>query len=363
MNDIYYRRYLPTDAEKIISEKFNWLIEYVKKTPQLDFQITFNCDKKGNGENAIIPDLGKGSSRFSLYRGTSRILSFEFSNKCKLKISAAESYIANCSPSDNFFSPEGLSLKNINAYLENINTFIDEKGYKKYGSYYINEEGRVEGFFQNLLNRRYTLFPKGDDDFIIFDREFEFGFSSGIQEDVQNKEASKCITELRNKAINDNVLFNKTYTDKSGFDEIDGIGINKNGDIIILEVKHPRNDEGIAYGPMQVRYYIEQLKKAINDKSFNAEFFDSITKIVEQKQRLGILSLPAKWTMPKRLSGKIIPYLIVGSMDDQPFLSKPMKKRFDGVRKHFNDDKFPLQVKVCANASEYDGTMIDYTIE
>ena len=359
MNNIYYRRYLPKDAEKYILENFRWLIEFVKKTPELDFQITFNCDKTERGE----AELENGNSRFSLYRGTSRIISFEFPNNGKPKISAAESYIANCSPSDNFFSPEGLSLKNINAYLENINTFIDEKGYKKYGRYYINEEGRVEGFFQNLLNRRYTLFPKGDDDFIIFDREFEFGFSSGIQEDVQNKEASKCITELRNKAINDNVLFNKTYTDKSGFDEIDGIGINKNGDIIILEVKHPRNDEGIAYGPMQVRYYIEQLKKAINDKYFNAEFFDSITKIVEQKQRLGILSLPAKWTMPKRLSGKIIPYLIVGSMDDQPFLSKPMKKRFDGVRKHFNDDKFPLQVKVCANASEYDGTLMDYTIK
>ena len=197
----------------------------------------------------------------------------------------------------------------------------------------------------------------------MFDREFEFGFSSGIREEIQNIEASKCIDELREKAMNDNVLFNKTYMDKSGFDEIDGIGINKNGDIIILEVKHPRNDEGIAYGPMQVRYYIEQIKKAINDKSFNAEFFDSITKIVEQKQRLGILTLPAKWTMPKQLSGKIIPYLIVGSMDDKPFLSKPMKLRFEGVKKHFNDDEFPLQVKVCANANEFDGTLMDYTIE
>ena len=171
------------------------------------------------------------------------------------------------------------------------------------------------------------------------------------------------IDKLRNEAKRDGVVFNSTYMEKNGFDEIDGIGINKNGDLIILEVKHPRNYEGIAYGPMQVRYYIEQLKKAIGDKSFNTEFYEGIKRIVEQKQRMGILTLPSKWEMPKQLSCKIIPYLIVGSMDDKPSLSKPMKLRFEGVKKHFNDDEFPLQVKVCANANEFDGTLMDYTIE
>ena len=151
--------------------------------------------------------------------------------------------------------------------------------------------------------------------------------------------------------------------EKNGFDEIDGIGINKNGDLIILEVKHPRNYEGIAYGPMQVRYYIEQLKKAIGDKSFNTEFYEGIKRIVEQKQRMGILSLPQNWIMPTKLSGKIIPYLIVGSMDDVPVLSAPMKKRFIGVKKYFDDKTCPLQVKVCASADKFDGTLMDYTIQ
>lgn len=361
MNDMYYRRYLPEEAVRVILKDYAWLIKYVKMTPELDFQITFNYDKIGAENNKTIPDKNKGTSRFSLYRGTSRILSFEFSNKCRLRIDAADSYMQNCSPADDFFSPEGLQknpISNMDAYLKRINSRID-----KYGRYYINKDGRVEGFFQNLLNRRYTLTPKPEDDFIIFDREFEFGFSRKDQEKKWNYEASKLIDKLRGEAKRDGVVFNSTYMEKNGFDEIDGIGINKNGDLIILEVKHPRNQEGIAYGPMQVRYYIEQLRKAIRDPYFNREFFESIMRIVEQKQRMGILSLPQNWVMPKKLSDKIIPYLIVGSMDDVPVLSTPMKKRFIGVKEHFDDKTCPLQVKVCASASKFDGTLMDYTIQ
>ena len=361
MNDMYYRRYLPEEAVRVILKDYAWLIKYVKMTPELDFQITFNYDKIGAENNKTIPDKNKGTSRFSLYRGTSRILSFEFSNKCRLRIDAADSYMQNCSPADDFFSPEGLQknpISNMDAYLKRINSRID-----KYGRYYINKDGRVEGFFQNLLNRRYTLTPKPEDDFIIFDREFEFGFSSKDQEKKWNYEASKLIDKLRGEAKRDGVVFNSTYMEKNGFDEIDGIGINKNGDLIILEVKHPRNHEGIAYGPMQVRYYVEQLRKAIDDPYFKTEFFGSIIKIVEQKRRMGILSLPKNWIMPTKLSGKIIPYLIVGSMDGYPVLSAPMKKRFFGVKKHFDDKTFPLQVKVCASADKLDGTLMDYTIQ
>lgn len=361
MNDMYYRRYLPEEVVRAILKNFTWLIDYVKRTPELDFQITFNCEKNGSGANKTIPDKNKGTSRFSLYRGTSRILSIVFSNRCRLTIDAADSYMQNCSPADDFFSPEGLQknpISNMYAYLKNINSRID-----KYGRYYINNDGRVEGFFQNLLNRRYTLVTKSDDDFIIFDREFEFGFSCKEQEKEWNYEASETIKKLRDAAKSDGVVFNSTYDGKYGFDEIDGIGINKNGDLMILEVKHPRNYEGIAYGPMQVRYYIEQLRKAIGDPYFNTEFFESIMKIVEQKQRMGILSLPKNWEMPTKLSGNIIPYLIVGSMDDVPVLSAPMKKRFIGIKKHFDDESFKLKVKVCASADKYDGTLMDYTIQ
>ena len=349
---IYYDRVLPLNAEQIIKQNYAWLIDYVKKTPELDFQITFNWDKKS-------PINMTGTSRFSIYRGTSRILSFVFSSSgILISIDAAESYKATCSPANGFFTANGLTQKRFVDYFEQINRNI-----KKYGKYYITSGGlKNEGFYQNLLNRRYTLNTIDDDDFVIFDREFEFGFSSKIIEQIWNTNASNCIVALRNKAQQNNVLFNNTYSNKSKFDEIDGIGINKHGDLIIIEVKHPRNVEGIAYGPMQVRYYIEQLKKAIGDKSFNPEFYEAIKKIVMQKQRLGILSLPQNWTMPTKLSGKIISYLIVGSMDDSPQLSTPMKNRFHGVKKHFDDKTFQLQVKVCADAGKLDGTLMNYTI-
>ena len=236
MNDMYYRRYLPEEAVRVILKDYAWLIKYVKMTPELDFQITFNYDKIGAENNKTIPDKNKGTSRFSLYRGTSRILSFEFSNKCRLRIDAADSYMQNCSPADDFFSPEGLQknpISNMDAYLKRINSRID-----KYGRYYINKDGRVEGFFQNLLNRRYTLTPKPEDDFIIFDREFEFGFSRKDQEKKWNYEASKLIDKLRGEAKRDGVVFNSTYMEKNGFEIInvyEGDGINTNNMLSIGE--------------------------------------------------------------------------------------------------------------------------------
>ena len=143
MNDMYYRRYFPEEATRVILKDYAWLIKYVKMTPELDFQITFNCDKIGSENNKTIPDKNKGTSRFSIYRGTSRILSFEFSNKCRLKIDAADSYMQNCSPADDFFFPEGLQknpISNMDAYLKKINSRID-----KYGRYYINKDGKVFG--------------------------------------------------------------------------------------------------------------------------------------------------------------------------------------------------------------------------
>ena len=88
MDDIYYNRVLSKESEEVFIKKYFWIIDIVKDFPQLDFQITFNPSKDKH-KNTI---KSKGCSRFSIYRGTSRPLSFLFSSSGKLKIEAAKSY-------------------------------------------------------------------------------------------------------------------------------------------------------------------------------------------------------------------------------------------------------------------------------
>ena len=365
--NIYYNRILSGPAEKTILMNFKWLIDFVKAEAgnKLDFQITFNCNKKGSGNDATIPDKQRGTSRFSIYRGTSRILSLVFSTSGKISIDAADSYRKHCSPSKDFFTPGGLSKEKLIVYLEKITDNTD-----RYGRYYINKENmRVEGFYQNLINRRYTLTPQQGDDFIIFDREFEFGFSCGEAENLQNTDAKDVIKKSKENAKqhalgakSPKTIFTNDYENKDSFDEIDGVGINQNGDILIIEIKHPQNNTGIVYGPMQVRYYIEQLRKAISDNVYREEFYDNIKRIIEQKSRMGILNLPQNWKIPIKLSGKIIPYLVVGSIEDTPILKSPeLISRFNVIRQAFDDKEFPLQVKVCQSLTN--GTLVDYTIK
>ena len=126
-NNIYYNRVLSKQGEETILKDYKWLIDYVKNEAgnELDFQITFNCNKKGSGNDATIPDKQKGTSRFSIYRGTSRILSLVFSSTGKLSIEAADSYREYCSPSDDFYTPDGLSKEKLKMYLDKINYNID----------------------------------------------------------------------------------------------------------------------------------------------------------------------------------------------------------------------------------------------
>lgn len=126
----------------------------VKDHPELDFQTGSN----------------KNNSWFSVYRGTSKIIKIEKSGKSK--ISYEKKYYDLC--------PEYYKDTTKSVHL---NTLLDKlKADPNLSRYYGNESTgkKAEGYYQNLIARRYTFLNKPDDDFIIIDKEFVIGIRNEV---------------------------------------------------------------------------------------------------------------------------------------------------------------------------------------
>lgn len=315
----YYDRVMRPKIVEHINRNLSWLIPYVKDHPSLDFQTGH--------------DPNKNRSWFSVYRGTGKVFSIEATNRKILPYKADKAYKE--------LLPE-IFEKPTPELFDKYLSIIDSN--PKFGCYYQDSKGiPKEGFFQALIGRRYTFDLKDDDEFVIFDKEFVVGFLNKITK----KNWNNGIKIKQNAKIKE---FRNTYkkklpkTIKALYGEFDFLGLNKNGDILIMELK--QNDATkTALSPIQIAFYYMQFEKLMKeDKSLSRK----INEMIEQKIELGIISDRFKKNLPIQLSGKIIPYVIVG--EDKP-LSKIQSERFKSAK-----DIFLRMMK--AYTCQEDGTLV-----
>ena len=159
------------------------------------------------------------------------------------------------------------------------------------GKYYINEKGeKKEGYYQNLIAKRYSLFSKPGDDFVIFDKELVIGYEySDTKWDVTRKLKQKyedIASELQKRGENASKTGKRTYPQniKIAGDELDFVGLNKNGDIVLLELKRFEDTPKIYLCPMQIGLYDDILKKHYADH-FN-DFGNTVIEMIWQKRNL-----------------------------------------------------------------------------
>lgn len=313
--EVYYNRVLDSKLVDIIKEEYQWIIEYVTKREELDFQVGSNESK----------------SWFSVYRGTGRVLSISKTGK----LSAAETYMK--------LLPEFYK----NPTKELFNELLDKiEKEPNLGRCYINDKGEYkEGFYQNLIGRRYTFLNNDDDSFIIIDKELVIGFGNKTIKKEWNEsivgQTDGVITKVRTeiKSLPKDI--------KNSYGEFDFLGLNWNGDIIIMELK--QNDPTKTYlSPIQIAYYNEQFKKLL-DKITPEKLYENIKGMIEQKIDLGVLRIPNNRQLPEKLSGKILNYLIVG--EDQE-LSPEICDRYRKIREVVGLD---IKSRTC----KPDGTLIE----
>ncbi|UKK73928.1 hypothetical protein L6467_05835 [Segatella bryantii] len=314
----YYDRTMDDSFISKVLGDYPWLIKFVKKTPELDFQTGH--------------DPRQGRSWFSVYKGTGRVITF-VSRRNGYKIDAADAY-KRIAPIVFFEHPTE------NSFVEYLSNIREAPNLQRY---YESDQGKKEGFYQNLIGRRYTFNTKAEDDFIIIDKEMVVGFKDEVTKTAWNKDIISNIEALiRNLRRDYKGRLPKDISSKYG--EFDFLAMTWDGDIIIMELKQ---DDSLktSLSPIQVRFYDEQFHKLLKE---NKDISDNIMKMVQQKVDMGIINVPKGRSLPQKLSGKIETCVIVG---EEKSLSPTICDRFRVVRKIFLPN---MKSYTC----ESDGTLV-----
>lgn len=310
MNNIYYKRELSQELMNLFKEggELNWIIDFVKREDSLDFQTGSN----------------NGKSWFSIYRGTGRVLTITTNRNGVPKFDASEVYKELCR---DFYS---------NPSKEEFRKLLEQIGQKDTLKRYYDMSN--EGFFQTLIGRRFSLFCKEEDEFVIIDKEFILGYES-------KKVRDKCTEQLVNKyqgIIDELKNGGDAWTknlEQTG-NECDFVAINREGDIILIELKHGKNTSGVSLSPLQVNKYADLLEKYL--KIPENDFEKVVRNMIKQKIALRILN--PKWEIPEKLSGTIFRYVVCGSQNIERYPTKDAKKRFCEIRKAVKNEGIKLFV-------------------
>lgn len=316
IENTYYDRTLDGNFVKALTKDYPWVICFVKNHDCLDFQT---------GKN---PKTNR--SWFSIYRGTGRILTFTDSKR-GISFDAAGKYKEL---DTEFFQMP--TKEKFEFYLDKINN----NDFKRYYNDDVNS--RNEGYYQNLVGRRYTFQITEDDDFIIIDKEFVLGFKNKTAKESFNQSIIKDV-EQKIKEFRSQYKWKLPEDIKAKYGEFDFLGLNGNGDILIMELK--QNDPSkTALSPIQVYFYHQQFKELLEE---DHGLYGKIKSMVEQKMEMGIISPIFNNKFPAGLSGKIVPCLIIG---EDTGLSDTLRERYECAKKIFLPE---LETYIC----EKDGSI------
>lgn len=317
-SDFYYDRTMDPVIYNQFKEggQYHWMIQYVKDHPELDFQTGSN----------------KNNSWFSVYRGTSKIIKIEACGKSK--ISYEKKYYD--------LYPEYYEDTTNPVHL---NTLLDKlKTDPTLSRYYGNESTgkKTEGYYQNLIARRYTFLNNPDDDFIIIDKEFVIGTRNEV---TKKRILDKIDAELKNLLENEFrpslKSLRKNVATTCG--EVDFLGLTWDGDLIIIELKGD-DPQKIFTSPIQVGFYQRLLAQVLEEYP---DLYKNIASLLKQKVSLGLVTIPEGRSIPKSLSGKIKSWVIVGEEEN---LSEEICSRYIKAKEIFCPD---IETFTCIN----DGTL------
>lgn len=271
---MYYNRTISNEfANELSKGQFKWLIPYVKEHDDLDILI---------GKN-------NGKEYCSVYRGTSRIAYISRTARGHFKVEAADSYEMIC---PRLYSLDGFNEKN----LEYLRSSVESQS--KFDRYYNN---RKEGYYQNMLQRRYGIMASAESDMLILDKEIVIGYADEREKQkIFSPNRERYLSVKSDLKRSNPKLFGEPSESECMGGELDLMALDRDGYIHLMEIKDGSNTSGIYMSPFQIGLY-----KRIFDM---IDITDSVGSLIRQKQELGLL--PRDWTIPA-IRKEIIPELII----------------------------------------------------
>lgn len=301
--DMYYNRTISKDLSSLLEEngQLRWLFDFVKERKDLDFLI---------GKN-------KSKEWISVYRGLTRIISITLKRNSIVCINGDKAY-KNILPG--LYGNQSVN-NNFQNDIEYLISQIEQNS--KFDRYYKNKQ---EGYYQNELSRIYGICGKPDDDFVIIDKEVVIGYSSVAVKNILFGDIQQKYKQLQRdiSAFNPE-RYGKDLGKKSIGNELDFLALDKEGNLLLMELKHGTNTSGIYLSPLQIGMYAD-----IHNK-FKEELGYAVFEMLEQKQKIGLIN--PNWKKPNSIKD-FIPVLIISDYNyatREPNSRYDTKKKFDEI--------------------------------
>jgi hypothetical protein len=273
-----YDRALTSEVERSLSEG-----------AELRFLI---ADTTGLSNDPFALDIQiREGNKLMYYHGTTRLLTLTFPKKAKgfpmkVKAHAARAYqkYPECGKQYDVLIKDWL-LTDIAAFKQAWQAYLKAALQGAKGGYYSNQK---EGYWQNRLCIDFGTRWTPDREWLVIDRECVIGFDSTLEKVAHYDKAQAQAMKIKGE-LQASVPKKWGKPDKKGFgDEVDMLAIDKEGKLIVVELKFATNARGIYWGPLQTNVYYCAFKDA------PPEVITGVKQLVTQKINLGLLPKEAK---------------------------------------------------------------------
>ena len=293
-----YNRKISSTYSSLIEEggEMRWLYDFVKGNNELDFLI---------GKN-------KSKEWISVYRGLSRVLTITKTEVTDIvKLDGAKAY-KNILPK--LYGEKSTSII-FKKDLEHLLSVVSKD--EKFDRYYKNKK---EGYYQNILSRKYGICGNKNDDFVVVDKEAVVGYLNQKEKDTEIHKLQPKYKQLQKDiSLKNSKRYGKNNDKKSVGNELDFLALDKNGNILLIEYKHGTNTSGIYLSPIQIGMYYDIFNN-IPRKDLEKAVFEMLI----QKQKLGLIC--PNWVIPEKIKD-IIPVLIISEYN----YKSSEKTKFDEI--------------------------------
>jgi hypothetical protein len=220
-----------------------------------------------------------------LYHGNTsllRIFAKEFGSRVELDFGAYASRVREVWPD----LRRHWAIADVDELSKSLREMLPTLAGKTEQSYYRNMK---EGFWENRLSYLYGRSWMSDQEWLILDRQAVIGFAS------ESIRASFYQPVLERHTLARQLLFDRQVPTwsrpKSIGDELDLLAINRQREIVCIELKHKSNSD-LHYGPFQAAIYRDAFMAAATSIAADLE------RLARQKIALGLLPAAAANLFP-----------------------------------------------------------------
>jgi len=190
-------------------------------------------------------------------------------------------------------------------------------------------KSKKEGYYQNILSRKYGICGSSNTGFVIIDKEAVIGYLNqkekvGLLGSIQSKYKQL----QKDISLHNPVRYGKDLGKKPIGNELDFLALDKEGNILLIEYKHGTNTSGIYLSPLQIGMYYD-----IFTNFPRKDLESAIFEMLEQKQKIGLIN--PDWPKPAYIKD-IIPVLMISE-----FEKGSAKIKFDEILEFVRNQNMP----------------------